>query len=210
MQKDIIQVWNEAQEWEADWHGNCINSLNEELKQIVYAEKMGLFRTPTPKTPYNYDLEEKSILDIGGGAYSLLLKCVNFSDAYVADPLVKKYPDWVIKRYNSMGIVAVGVSGEDLLDKINEKKIFDEVWIYNVLEHVKDPKKIIKNALAVGNIVRIFEWIETRTNIGHPQTLHQIELDKWLGGEGKVEKVSRNGAVGLAYFGVFKGDHYKE
>ena len=95
--------WKKAQEWEADWHGNCINSLNEEQKQIVYAEKMGLTLSPTPKTPYNFDLNGKSILDIGGGAYSLLLKCVNFTDSYVADPLVNRYPEWVIRRYNSIG-----------------------------------------------------------------------------------------------------------
>lgn len=208
MSNDMIQTWKTAQEWEADWHGNCINSLNEEQKQIVYAEKMGLIRTPTPKTPYNFDLQGKSVLDIGGGAYSLLLKCVNFSDSYVADPLVKRYPEWVIKRYNSIGVMAVGVTGEKLLEKMNKSKIFDEVWMYNVLEHVIDPEKIIQNALELGRVVRIFEWLDTRTNIGHPHTLTEEQLNAWLGGEGKVEAVNRGGAVGKAYYGVFKGKHH--
>jgi len=72
------EIWQKAQKWEQEWHKNCVNSLNEEQKQIIYARKMGLVLSPTPKTPFNFDLKGKSILDIGGGPYSLLLKCVNF------------------------------------------------------------------------------------------------------------------------------------
>lgn len=210
-------TWKKAQEWEREWHGNCINSFHEEEKQLVYAEKMGLIRTPTPKTPYNFDLEGKSILDIGGGAYSILLKCVNFSgDTSIIDPLMDKYPNWVRARYDTLGIGYLGcMGGEDILTyetgdgvKLFEPAQFDEVWIYNVLEHVIDPKKIIDNALELGKVLRIFEWVETRTNIGHPHSLKKTELDAWLGGEGKVEEIDHDGAVGKCYYGIFKGNHY--
>lgn len=205
-----MEAWNKAQAWEAEWHGNCINSLNEELKQIVYAEKMGLIRTPIPKTPYNFDLNGKTILDIGGGAYSLLLKCTNYEDGTtVTDPLMSKYPKWVIDRYNEANIMPLNVAGEDLVGIEGMLHIYwDEVWIYNVLEHTKDPKTVLENALQLGNIVRIFEWLETSLNIGHIHSLKRELLDEWLGGEGKVEMVNRDGAVGKAYYGVFKGDNY--
>jgi len=209
--------WKLAQAWELDWHGNCINSFHEEEKQLVYAEKMGLIRTPLPKTPYNFDLEGKSILDIGGGAYSLLLKCVNYAVCdevtvpvknaewcKVIDPLMAKYPRWVRDRYSTAHIHISDEVGESIIGKM----IFDEVWIYNVLEHTKEPKKVIENALELGNIVRIFEWVGTTTNIGHPHSLNKKQLDKWLGGEGKVENISHNGAVGTAYYGIFVGDKF--
>lgn len=200
-------TWNKAQEWERQWHGNCINSFHEEEKQLVYADKMGLILTPDNKTPYKFDLQGKSILDIGGGAYSLLLKCVNYDLAVVTDPLMEKYPKWVKQRYLCADILALDVSGESLLEH-EHSKVFDEAWIYNVLEHTYDPRKIVENAMGLSKIVRIFEWIDTPPNIGHPQTLKEEWLNNWLGGEGKVESINRGGAVGKAYYGVFKGKHY--
>lgn len=204
-------TWKKAQTWEADWLGNAINSLYEEEKQIVYAEKMGLVKSPTPKTPYNFDLEGKSILDIGGGAYSLLLKCVNLKDSYVVDPLMSKYPAWVIERYREAKITPLDIKGEEVaLANIMIDLIVDECWVYNVLEHTYDPKKVIENALQLGNIVRIFEWIETRlgVNDGHIHSFTESQLNEWLGGKGKVEVLNRGGARGKAYYGVFKGNNY--
>lgn len=205
--------WETAQEWEEQWHSNCVNSLNEELKQIVYAEKMGLIRKPTSKTPYNYDLEGKSVLDIGGGAYSLLLKCENFKKnregdlgTSVIDPLMDKYPEWVIKRYETAGIVCKEMKGENLNTK--SEVVFDECWIYNVLEHTENPEKVCSNAIKVGKIVRVFEWLGVPKNVGHPHTLNENDLNKWLKGQGRVEQVNRDGAVGLAYYGVFLGEKY--
>ena len=211
----MLDTWKTAQVWEAEWHGNCINSYGEEEKQLIYAEKMGLIRTPDNKTPYRFDLQGKSILDIGGGAYSLLLKCVNHKDSMVTDPLMFEYPKWVTERYKEAGINYTSLAGEEILeakeDNINDdlKIDFDEVWIYNVLEHTYDPKKIIENALELSKVVRIFEWLNTPPSEGHPQTLKEKELNEWLGGEGKTEVIKRGRANGLGYYGVFKGRHYE-
>ena len=201
--------WSNAQNWERAWHDNCINSFHEESKQLVYAEKMGLVRTPTLKTPYNFDLGGESVLDIGGGAYSLLLKCVNFKDSHstVLDPLMSSYPQWVLARYEELGVFAHTCKGEEAREFLPEL-IFDEVWIYNVLEHCEDPEKVIQNAKKMGKIIRIFEWVNTRLNDGHIHSLKESELNTWLGGSGKVETIKRGGAVGECYYGIFLGDHY--
>lgn len=213
--------WNKAQEWELNWHDNCINSLYEEEKQIVYAEKMGLVRTPNAKTPYVFNLNGASVLDIGGGAYSLLLKCINFhtdlSDrSIVVDPLMDKHPEWVRERYKCLGVTTLSIKGEEMTRSVLDMLgfdadfIYDEVWIYNVLEHCEDPEKVIKNALKLGKIVRLFEWIETSlgVNVGHIHSFKADQLDAWLGGQGKVELIKRGGANGLAYYGIFKGESY--
>lgn len=216
MTKVSKKTWEVAQEWEFGWHGDFINSFHEEEKQLLYAEKMGLVRSPDNKTPYRFDLKGKSILDIGGGAYSLLLKCVNFERMYegssemgtaVIDPLMDKYPQWVKDRYKESGIFCKAMTGEDMNNESEQH--FDEVWIYNVLEHTYDPKKIIENALEISKVVRIFEWLDTPPNIGHPQTLTEKDLNNWLGGEGKVEVLNRNGVVGKCFYGVFKGSKYE-
>lgn len=198
------KAWKKAQKWEREWHGSCVNSLGEELKQLTYAEYMGLKRTPNPKTAYSFDLQGKSIVDIGSGPYSLLLKCVNFQGIAV-DPLMASFPGWVKGRYIEHGVFPITAQGEKI-DLIGDT---DEVWIYNVLEHTYDPEKIIKNAKKISKIIRIFEWLDTPPSIGHPQTLRREKLDLWLGGEGKVEEIRRGGAVGRAYYGIFKGDRYE-
>jgi len=191
--------WQVAQAWEKDWWNNCINTYYEEMKQLVYAERMGLICTPDAKTRYRFDMEGKSVLDIGAGATSLLLKCVNVQGKII-DPL--KFPDWVMQRYAAAGIVFERKKAEDM--NIEEK--FDECWIYNCLQHVEDPEKIIMNVRKSAKIIRIFEWIDTQPNEGHPRTLTEEKLNASFGGEGKVEMFTgQNGCKGRAYYGVFIG-----
>lgn len=200
--------WQKAQDWEQGWHDNCINSFHEEEKQMVYAEKMGLVKISTPKSPHNYNLEYKRILDIGGGAYSLLLKCLNIGeDSFVIDPLMMRHPAWVNMRYNCLGVNAITLKGEDVLPFF-EGQVFDEVWFYNVLEHVEDPEIIVKNAKKIAKVIRVFEWLDTRINVGHIHSLNEETMNKWLGGYGKTEVISRGGANGKCYYGLFLGDHY--
>ena len=56
--------WEEANKWESTWWGDCTDTVNEEIKQRTYAKKIGL----------SEDFSDKTILDIGGGPVSLLLK----------------------------------------------------------------------------------------------------------------------------------------
>lgn len=151
------------------------------------------------------DLKGKSVLDIGGGPVSMLLKTKNKGTCYVIDPC--DYPDWVKRRYLELDIQYDRRGGEDIPYDSNNH--FDEIWIYNCLQHTVDPKKIIKNAKRVGKIIRIFEWIDEPASIGHPHTLTEKNLNKWLGGEGKVTMLNESGCVGKAYSGIFKGDHYE-
>lgn len=194
-------AWEKDQKWESDWWGNCANTYWEETKQRVYASKMGLqAQSINGKYPV-YDLQGRLILDIGGGPVSMLLKCIN-KRGVVTDPCT--YPEWTIKRYNDDGILFYNYPGEKLVFDYS----FDEVWIYNVLQHTMDPGEIIARARSASSIIRIFEWIDEPVSIGHPQLLTEEKLNKWLGGIGKTEHLNESGCTGHAYFGIFKGDNY--
>jgi hypothetical protein len=197
-----MQTWAEATKWEADWHGNCVNSLGEEYKQIAYAKRMGLKPFHNGKSPFNFNLKGASVLDIGGGPYSLLLKCDNVGVAVVVDPC--DYPEWVRMRYNAAHINVIKIKAEDILSSFPDFK-FDEVWIYNCLQHTEDPELIVQNARKIGKIIRLFEWIETGVADGHLHNLTEEKLNAWLGGTGKTERISENTAVGLCYYGIFLG-----
>ncbi len=189
-----METWDKAQEWEKSWHGKCLNTYREETKQLVYAKKMGL------EIDYGIDVKGKSILDIGGGCVSLLLKTRNLKNGTVIDPL--EYPSWVYSRYASAKIETIVNKAENL--DLEQK--YDEVWIYNCLQHVVNPELIIQRAKKVCQTIRIFEWLNIPTNTGHIHELKKEKLDEWLGGKGNIEELNEYGCNGLAYFGVFKGD----
>lgn len=175
-----------------------MNTFGEEAKQITYAHRMGfgIVNDGSGRWPV-YDMDGKSVLDIGGGPVSILLKCVNVENATVVDPCV--YPKWTRDRYRSAGIKVVERPAEDYRPRTQ----FDEVWIYNCLQHTIDPEKIVRQARQYGEVLRMFEWLETPACEGHPHTLHADELNEWVGGGGHIENVNENGAVGLAWYGVF-------
>lgn len=197
-------AWQEAQIWEHDWwsQGGFINSLFEEEKQLTYATKMGLKWQHNGKTPYTLDLQGKKVLDLGGGPCSLLLKAVDIPSDYVSrtvvDPL--EVPAWVANRYKSARIELVQCPAERFT-----RAGYDEVWLYNVLQHVQDPHRICTNALKLGKLVRIFEWLDMPVVPGHLHTLQKDTLDEWLGGVGRAEQFNTAALQGLAYYGIFMG-----
>lgn len=200
--------WEQAQEWEKSWWKNCSNTVWEDVKQIGIAPYLGLKVVPNEYTEYRIPLQGQSVLDIGGGPSSLLLKCENYKPhrCTVLDPC--DYPEWVTKRYESADIYHRKIKGEDFGEFIDFN--FDEVWIYNCLQHTEDPAKIIENAKKHGEIIRLFEWINHGTNAGHLYSFTKEWFDRVLGGEGKTVKLNSNGLYGEAYYGIFLGDSYNK
>lgn len=198
-----------AQDFEAGWWGNCANTFHEEEKQTVYARHMALdshFLVPGAAHPPTYDLGGRRVLDIGGGPVSMLLKTVNSPLRAVIDPC--PYPRWVGQRYDAAGIEYMPLRGEDLA----LREAFDEVWIYNVLQHVDDPGLVIERAWAAldstsdeTSVIRMFEWIGVPAHEGHPHELTEAALNGWLGraAPGYVAQVNERGAVGRAFCGIF-------
>lgn len=187
-----------AQEWESDWWSSCrFNTFGEEAKQITYAHRMGLVNEPREGKWPVYDLRGSTVVDLGGGPVSMLLKTVG-GNGVVVDPC--PYPGWVAERYAAAEIDyrVEPAEGFRLPDR------YSECWIYNVLQHVVDPEAVIASARANAYVLRIFEWVETETNVGHPHTLHATELNDWIGGTGQIGYVDENGATGLAYWGCFQ------
>jgi len=181
---------------ETAWWGDCANTWHEEQKQFVYAKRMGLQANWACAHPPTYDLEGHSVIDIGGGPVSLLLKCVNKGRAVVADP--GSFPEWVTERYSACGIEYWRTDGEDI-----SGYTFDEAWLYNCLQHVNDPDIVIARARELAPVIRLFEWIDIQPYAGHPHLLTEENLNHALQATGFTARVDESGAVGRAYYGVF-------
>jgi len=168
----------------------------------LYARKMGLKFSHDNKSPYNIDISGRSIVDIGGGPCSLLLKVTRAGHCCVVDPL--SMPDWVHSRYNLAGIVLMNY-GAEAITRLPQD-IYDEAWIYNCLQHTMAPKSVVDIAQKHARVIRVFEWLDTSTNVGHPHSLTKDRLDKWFGGEGKTEELNGEANCwGKCYYGIFPG-----
>jgi hypothetical protein len=152
------------------------------------------------------NLQGKSVLDIGGGPVSLLLKTHNSKVRTVVDPC--HFPNWVNSRYNCAGVLFRSLKGEQILDWIEFN--FDEVWMYNVLLHVQDPVKVINNAKAKSKIIRVVEYIHTEIQPGHPHTFTPKQLDEYFGGIGDIDNNPPSPVNSPIWYGVFKGDNYEK
>jgi hypothetical protein len=42
----MSEVWERANEWEVKWWGDCVNTADEEAKQLFYAEQMQMSTPP--------------------------------------------------------------------------------------------------------------------------------------------------------------------
>jgi hypothetical protein len=211
--------WKVPQDFEAEWWGDCANSFGEETKQITYAHRMGFVMAPGNGHWPHYDMGGKHIVDLGGGPASILLKCANLGDAFVVDPC--DYPAWTVDRYNFHGVRVVREPAETFT--FDGPFVFDEAWIYNVLQHVDDPEQVVATATRSAKVVRIFDWLDTPPHEGHPHEIKREDLSRWLGasstrlsnsyaatdadrGVGYIEDFRthpENGCDWIAYYGIF-------
>lgn len=176
--------------FESNYWNDCTNTFDEDQKHYVYAKYMGL-----ESQHFSFNVYNKTILDIGGGPTSMLLKTINLKKGKVCDPL--NFPNWIYERYNIKNIEYQLINGEE----VNEQG-WDEVWIYNCLQHTYDPSLIIKNALKAAKTLRIFEWIDIPPHEGHPQMITKELLDNAIGKEGQTVQLAENGCFGIAYFNI--------
>ena len=190
-------TWEHAQAVEKNWWGDCRFAYQEEIKQETYAHFMGL-RKVYFQGKMGYDCNGLSVLDIGGGPASMLIKAVGLKKGKVIDPI--GFPNWVETRYHDLGIEHEQIPGEDVDDCG-----WDEVWIYNCLQHTKSPETVIRNAMRSAKVLRIFEWVNMPVEAEHPHSLTREMLDGVIGCSGGVtylEAKNHPGCQGMAYHAV--------
>lgn len=206
------QTWTEAQKFESNFWGNCYNkqTFNEIIKQQTYIPALGLDAYADDSGDLN--LQGKSVLDVGGGPFSILLRAHNYGYAVVADPLT--YPPSVWRRYTNYDIRLVPVRGEDLFPNLQHrlpaKDGFDEIWMYNVLQHTEQPDLILQNIRKLGKTIRIFDWVNKGVSPGHPVNLtKEFFLTNMAGCQiekAVVSNFSANECFGQGFSGVFESD----
>lgn len=197
----MSETHNHAQEEELSFWQTPGAELGEQLKQLTYAKFLKLDFTHDGSSPYVIDKTGLNILDVGGGPVSLLLKTIA-KEKVVVDPC--NFDKWVLDRYTANTVRYQTLEAEDI--KYTEK--FDEIWMYNVLQHTTDPSKIFNNiykALKKGGTFRFLDWVDTATNVAHPISLTYEKVSSMLQYDQSLIKtnINENSAVGTIVYGVF-------
>lgn len=62
-----------------------------------------------------------------------------------------------------------------------EIKQADEVWLFNCIQHVRDPELVITKAKEIAKVIRFFEPVDYPTCVYHPHTFTQDDFVRWFG-----------------------------
>lgn len=182
---------------EARFWGNCASTYGEETKQRVYMREMGFPEVGDWRAgAFGWPAMGQSIVDIGGGPVSVLLKMFDRGHSLVVDP--GEYPEWVTDRYFAAEIGYHHARGECWADPLG--RTYDLALIYNCLQHTDDPEEVIATAREAAHELRMFEWINIPPHEGHPQMLTADALDTWTGRKGRIKQFDgEGGCFGAAY-----------
>lgn len=171
-------VWHEAQKAELVFHLEPSYRAQERKQRAFYAGMLEIV-----------DVDPLlSIVDIGCGPQSLLLSHSDKAEGrrIAIDPL--RFTDEDEAQYARCGITRLQVPAEDAaFDRV------DEVWMYNCLQHVRDPQRVLDVALSACGRIRLFEWLHTPISIVHPHSLTQELLTDALESHGFVPERTTTG-----------------
>ena len=112
----------------------------------------------------------KSIIEIGCADIPALYFCSDYNQSYIIEPMPSAILTELIQDKQ---IILFSDPSEEL-----EFPKVDEIWLFNVLQHVIDPDVIINKAKESASVIRFFEPINCVMDICH---LHYFTLDYFIG-----------------------------
>jgi len=179
--------WLQAQAAERPFHDSNTFVGNDTDRDFVhyqatykkYFEYLGL----------EFDLKGKSVIEIGPARMPTLTYCSGYSPSYIIEPLAWLGSD---EWFNPKGIQFIREPAEDAI-----MPVVDEVWIFNLLQHVMDPVKIIEKSKAAAKTIRFFEPIDTTTDDAHPHILTKQFFVDMFGNDCVKDYVGGHGGQGF-------------
>ena len=151
----IAPRWDAAQEAEAKFHADPGGNAYEERKRLKYASMLGINTLALAGRP--------RVIDMGSGPQGLVGSYASFlgQGSTALDPL--EFGEDYEQAYRDAGIERVVCAAEDF----ETEEHYNETWIYNVLQHVKDPLAFMAKAREVSDKVRIWEWCNVPMDTCH-------------------------------------------
>lgn len=151
-----------------------------ESNEVAYEKWFNIYSFYFRYLDINPNLNNKSIMEIGPARFSALLYCNNFSNSYIIEPTIYKDSE---KLYDEKPIKFIRETYEEC-----DSPYVDEIWLFNVLQHIIDPDKFIDKAKKNCKIIRFFEPINTPIEVHHPHSFSQNDYINYFGDSVKFYK----------------------
>lgn len=168
MKKQAIsqERWKDAQIGEKQFHDmEPLESSYENYKNSYkyYFKYLGI----------DTNLDGKTIIEIGPAKFAGLLYCENYELSYIVEPTLY---DGLDPYYEGKNLEFIRELYEDC-----DSPMVDEVWIMNLMQHVKDPEALINKAKKFAKVIRFFEPIDLAINREHPFTFSESDFRRYFG-----------------------------
>lgn len=153
------QRWQEAQEAEL-----VVVSYDEENSRRAYGyifDYLGM----------SFTQNGRYVVEVGGGAYPAVSFCRDVVGV-VVEPL--SFPS-----LPPIGIRWIQSALEDI--PLRDLPQANEVWLFNCLQHVRDPEVVIEHSKEMAPTIRFFEPVDYPTCVYHPHTFTQADFERWFG-----------------------------
>jgi 2-polyprenyl-3-methyl-5-hydroxy-6-metoxy-1,4-benzoquinol methylase len=131
--------WEEAQVGEKLFH-------IKEPVDVSYNHYRNTYNNYFSYLDIDPDLRDKKIIEIGPGRIAGLLFCDNYQKSYIIEPT--EYDD-INHLYEDKNLEIIKKTVEDI-----DLPQADEVWIFNLMQHVQDPDLLIEKCKKAANIIR--------------------------------------------------------
>lgn len=180
------KTWLAAQDAEASYHFPDFYSYENTIENYKWSYK-NYFKWFNIKTSKKF----KSILEIGP---ALVSGCefVDCEKRTIIEPLytesmMQKHPE--IRKHHARLLESNVEIYTGVAEDFDDYGSYEEVWMFNVLQHVKNPTTILEKAMKA-KVVRVFEPIDlpvdTQYGGAHPHELTKETFSCMINCEGQL------------------------
>lgn len=122
----------------------------------------------------SFEQSIKVVAEVGSGAYPAVSFCPRV-DGWVFEPL------WFPSLEEMKSQIKIWWIREPFEDANVSTIFFHEVWLFNCLQHVRDPEAVVTKAKQLAPVVRFFEPVDYPTCVYHPHTFTETDFVRWFG-----------------------------
>ena len=167
-----LERWREAQYAERACHNTDLNN-----NPVHYAD--------TYKTYFKYlglgtDLEGLHVIEIGPAMHPALAICKNYGQSIIIEPMGTTILEEFCKQ-NNIKFISQPVETLSYIEEIDDMENVLEVWLFNVMQHVIDPEKVVARCKDIADRIRFFEPINTPVEAHHPHSFTGDDYVRWFG-----------------------------
>lgn len=157
--------WDLAQAAEFDFQQKNMDEALPRFRQSYghYFDKLAI----------EADQKGKRIIEIGCADIPAVYFCRNLT-ATIIEPLEYPVLAEIVKEQNYTWIKAP-------VEKVKDKLQADEVWLFNVMQHIIDPDAFVAICKKCAPVIRFFEPIDYPTCQYHPHTFSLQDYRKYFG-----------------------------